>query len=553
MNNRLLILLIMNLILLTLQAQELTVKSMQTTNDLSASTYERKDLNGAPCALVKVQLPSLGVKFEGNVIEPVEYKTGEYWVYMSKGSRELRIKHPLTQPLHVKFIDYNIKSVESRATYNLSVQMPTIEEGVPMAKADDPQLPDWLNSQNPNQWVGISPPTTDRKKARSAAIINAVLGYLRANKEGRVTAVVNNETSNTNEKNIVKSLVKDKTACKVSYSGFSCEVTKEYYNARGEYFVLCGFVDNPRSKNVLQLQQNFSYEQHTKDDVAFHARTHIRLLVNNLQLSCTIETEPSNDGSTISKVTVNEEPLIPSVGMVYNKCQWAPVDEGSMLTFQPNEINQSLGVATLSAYCLLPFVPKALKCTGSIESNSISSGEETVSEILSHYQLKADTLCYPIPIHFMSLSNNKLTMRIGNANISERELEEEFVSSFDETVHNRLLEQCYTPFSADDESGAVIRMIKTQDSFINGMIAVAMKYKSQIDFNMSATDKTINSPAPEYRNLTNVNLQNIGIRWQFENLPTYEQSRKIERQFYKTKKLPKRLPGFYLVCEPKGQ
>ena len=41
------------------------------------------------------------------------------------------------------------------------------------------------------------------------------------------------------------------------------------------------------------------------------------------------------------------------------------------------------------------------------------------------FQLTTDTLCYPIPIHFVSLSNNNLTMRIDNVNISERELEEE--------------------------------------------------------------------------------------------------------------------------------
>jgi hypothetical protein len=56
-------------------------------NDLSASTYERKDLNGQACALVKVQLAAYGAKFEGNVIGEVAYKTGEYWVYMTEGSR----------------------------------------------------------------------------------------------------------------------------------------------------------------------------------------------------------------------------------------------------------------------------------------------------------------------------------------------------------------------------------------------------------------------------------------------------------------------------------
>ncbi len=115
-------------------AQELTVKEMKATNDISASQYERKDLNGQACALIKVSLPSPGVLFEGNVIEPVEYKTGEFWVYMSSGSKELRIKHPQTHPLHVRFDEYGIKKVESKSTYYLTVLIPSVAAQQPQAQ-----------------------------------------------------------------------------------------------------------------------------------------------------------------------------------------------------------------------------------------------------------------------------------------------------------------------------------------------------------------------------------------------------------------------------------
>lgn len=43
--------------MLGLSAQELTVKSMTVAgNDLSVSQYERKDLAGQACGMVKVQL-----------------------------------------------------------------------------------------------------------------------------------------------------------------------------------------------------------------------------------------------------------------------------------------------------------------------------------------------------------------------------------------------------------------------------------------------------------------------------------------------------------------
>ena len=118
------------LLSLAVHAQKLTVENMQVTNDLSASQYRRADLNGEPCGLVKVSLAAVGATFEGSVIQPVEYKTGEYWVYMSKGSRELRIKHPSFVPLHVKFADYGIKDIQPLTTYSLTLLMPQIGQVV---------------------------------------------------------------------------------------------------------------------------------------------------------------------------------------------------------------------------------------------------------------------------------------------------------------------------------------------------------------------------------------------------------------------------------------
>ena len=114
------------LMIMPIQAQRLTVEDMVVNNgDLSARTYERKDQNGSSCALVKVQLAINGAKFEGNVCGEVAYKTGEYWVYMTEGSRELRIKHPNYLPLHITFSDYGINTgVKAKQTYNLVVVKP---------------------------------------------------------------------------------------------------------------------------------------------------------------------------------------------------------------------------------------------------------------------------------------------------------------------------------------------------------------------------------------------------------------------------------------------
>lgn len=110
---------------LTASAQELTVKQMTAAgNDISASQYRVNDINGQPCGLVKVQLAAEGVKFEGNIIPPVKNDAGEYWVYMTAGSKELRVKGSGFVACHIVFSDFGISRIESLQTYNLTLLMP---------------------------------------------------------------------------------------------------------------------------------------------------------------------------------------------------------------------------------------------------------------------------------------------------------------------------------------------------------------------------------------------------------------------------------------------
>ena len=119
------------LLSLAVHAQKLTVEGMTASSvDLSASQFERKDLAGQVCGMVKVQLAAAGAQFEGNVIGTPEYKTGEYWVYMSPGSYMLNIKHPQFVPLNVNFRDYGVQGIQSKVTYLLTLVMPQIGQAV---------------------------------------------------------------------------------------------------------------------------------------------------------------------------------------------------------------------------------------------------------------------------------------------------------------------------------------------------------------------------------------------------------------------------------------
>ena len=108
------------------RAQEMGVESMRPdVMDMTAATYQRHDLNGKPCAVVKVRMPE-GAAFEGNIIGDTEYRTGEYWVYMTAGTKFLRVKHATARPLHIAFADHGISQLESKATYILDITMPAV-------------------------------------------------------------------------------------------------------------------------------------------------------------------------------------------------------------------------------------------------------------------------------------------------------------------------------------------------------------------------------------------------------------------------------------------
>ena len=103
-------------------AQKLTVESFKLApSDLTAHTQPRKDLNDCNCALIKVGVGLQGVLFEGSIMGNVENKTGEYWVYMPQGNRQLKVKHANYAPVMVTFADYGVEKLESNRTYELII------------------------------------------------------------------------------------------------------------------------------------------------------------------------------------------------------------------------------------------------------------------------------------------------------------------------------------------------------------------------------------------------------------------------------------------------
>ena len=132
------------LVTMIVSGQELQVRSFRlASNDISAVKYQRLDLNGQPCALIKVGLGVQGAKFPGTeVVGDVKFDTGEYWVYVVDGTKKLKVMHNNYAPLYIDFSNYPEQRLEGGRTYVL------ILVGVNSGNADKADQAESLSSSS---------------------------------------------------------------------------------------------------------------------------------------------------------------------------------------------------------------------------------------------------------------------------------------------------------------------------------------------------------------------------------------------------------------------
>ena len=106
-------------------AQELEVISMRLAEDEPLrSVHSRMDLNGEPCALIKVQLPVAGVGFEGSIVGDTPFKINEYWVYVTDGTKRIGVKCPGCYNRRIEFAPLGVKAVKADRVYYLKIKTP---------------------------------------------------------------------------------------------------------------------------------------------------------------------------------------------------------------------------------------------------------------------------------------------------------------------------------------------------------------------------------------------------------------------------------------------
>lgn len=109
---------------ISLFAESPQLKSVTMTMEPMTTTMQRLDANGQVCGLVKVIVPGKNIVFEGNLVGNSEYKTSEYWCYLSPNTRYLKIKYPDLEPLMVDFNEFFINGIQSKRIYEIVLTIP---------------------------------------------------------------------------------------------------------------------------------------------------------------------------------------------------------------------------------------------------------------------------------------------------------------------------------------------------------------------------------------------------------------------------------------------
>ena len=107
-------------------AKELKLESVGFPSymDLTASIKPRLDNNGRKCALLKIQFPHEGLKFEGSIIGDIDYDGTEYLVYVPEHTRYINVKYSGSRSLMIDFSEYEVNPIEGNRTYLVVISCP---------------------------------------------------------------------------------------------------------------------------------------------------------------------------------------------------------------------------------------------------------------------------------------------------------------------------------------------------------------------------------------------------------------------------------------------
>lgn len=267
--------------------------------DLSSRTKQVKDNNNLSCALIKIVCNDEITGVQGSVVNAEEYDN-EYWVYLPNGTKYIKVLTRHHPPLDFKISDYLTSGVVSQSTYQLNLKSnlpPEILYGssnplapVTMANDTDPLLPRWWNIHEDGMYVGISLPTLDGESAKIAAVTNALYSFLHS-KGCYISYMAEIEIKNehvASEECISQEI--SRAVSKGFKKGFAISILQEYYNSKGEYFVLCAIKSDVKSSNAMMIDWYF---QDANSEGSLSVNIDVKTKINRFPLEGSMQFEVS--------------------------------------------------------------------------------------------------------------------------------------------------------------------------------------------------------------------------------------------------------------------
>lgn len=150
-----------------------------------------------------------------------------------------------------------------------------------MAKDTDPMFPRWWNTSENGMYVGISLPTLDGESAKIAAVTNALYSFLHTT-GCHIRYMAEIETNEEQEINRV--------VCKGLEKGFTISILQEYYNSKGEYFVLCAISSDVKSSNAMVIDW---YLDDTNSDGSLSVIVEVKAKINRFPFESSMQYEVS--------------------------------------------------------------------------------------------------------------------------------------------------------------------------------------------------------------------------------------------------------------------
>ena len=109
---------------LAVSAQRLAVESLKLRpNDLSArnAKNQRHDLNGKPCALLKVMVLDDITKCSSGNIGDIVTEGPVKLIFITSATPSIELSFKYHYPLNINFVDYGYKHLEGNSTYELNL------------------------------------------------------------------------------------------------------------------------------------------------------------------------------------------------------------------------------------------------------------------------------------------------------------------------------------------------------------------------------------------------------------------------------------------------